>query len=268
MIPAWNLLFLPLGVVVGVVAGLFGIGGGVVMVPVMTTLFLSHGFDADRALHLALGSSMAIIIPTAISALREHQRQRGVLWIVVLRLAPAVVIGSLLAPLFATALPPLALAIFFILFISVVALQLLLQIKPQGSHPLPGHWGMSGAGLVIGVISSLVAIGGGTLTVPFLIRCRVDLRRAIATSAAVGVVIASAGTVGYISAGWAVTDAEALTLGYLYIPAVILTAVTSVLTAPWGARLAHSLPLLALRRLFAALLLLLGLKMLYTLSVV
>ncbi|MFQ6565391.1 sulfite exporter TauE/SafE family protein, partial [Dickeya dianthicola] len=161
-------------------------------------------------------------------------------------------------------LPTRALAIFFSCFMAYVALQMVLNIKPKPHRQLPGVPGMSLAGLTIGGISALVAIGGGSLTVPFLTWCNVRIQQAIGTSAAVGLPIALSGALGYVINGWSVTDLPAFSVGYVSLPAVVLISAVSFFTAPVGARLAHRLPVATLKKAFAGLLLLLSLKMLHT----
>lgn len=253
-----------LGAVTGVLAGLFGIGGGAVMVPVLTVLFAAQGFAPEYVVHLALGTSMATIIPTSISSLRTHHQHGAVLWPAVRGLAPGIVFGTFGATFIATLLSPQPLAIIFCVFMLYVAVQMILNRKPSPSRQLPGLMPMAGVGSVIGGISALVAIGGGTLTVPFLTWCNVRIQAAIGTSAAVGLPIALSGTVGYVLNGWGLVGLPTQSLGFVYWPAVLMMAATSLLTAPMGARLAHRLPVSVLKKLFAALVLLLAAQMLRT----
>ncbi|MBS3964300.1 MAG: sulfite exporter TauE/SafE family protein [Methylomonas sp.] len=260
----WLLAFLALGTVVGFFAGLLGVGGGSIMVPVLTTLFAQLQFPQDRIVHLALATSMTAIVATSISSLRSHHAHGGVLWPVVWRMTPGIVIGTFAAAYLATWISSRALALFFAAFMAYVALQMLLNIKPTPQRQLPGTWGLMGIGGIIGGISALVAIGGGTLSVPFLGNCNVRMQQAIGTSAALGLPIAVAGTLGYLVSGWHMADMPAFTLGYIYLPAVVGIMLTSVLTAPFGARLAHRLPVATLKKLFALLLIGLSARMLYT----
>lgn len=260
----WLFSYLVLGAVTGLFAGLFGIGGGGIMVPILTLLFVQQQFPAQYILHMALATSMSAIIPTAIASLRAHHTHRAVLWPVVIKIAPGILLGTFGGTFIASYLPASPLAIFFSCFMGVVAVQMMFNRKPQPSRQLPGVIGLSSAGAGIGVISALVAIGGGTLTVPFLIWCNINLPIAIGTSAAVGLPIAIAGAFGYVMNGWDVTGLPEFTLGYVYWPAVLLMAVMSFFTAPLGATLAHRLPVPVLKKLFAILLVALSLQMLYT----
>lgn len=260
----WIGSYLLLGLMTGFLAGLFGIGGGAVMVPLLTVMFVAQGFAPDYVVHLALGTSMAAIVPTSIASLRAHNKHGAVLWPAVRGLAPGIVVGTFAATFLAAWLSPRPLAIFFCLFMTYVAVQMVLNRKPDAARELPGLTGLTGAGMGIGSVSALVAIGGGTMTVPFLVWCNVRLQTAIGTSAAVGLPIALAGSLGYILNGWGIPELPAYTLGFVYWPAVLVMAGASFFSAPLGARLAHSLPVATLKKLFAALVILLALQMLRT----
>jgi uncharacterized protein len=264
MLDLWLLAYVILGVVTGFLAGLLGIGGGAVTVPVLTIMFVAQGFSEDIVVHLALGTSMATIIPTSIASLRAHHQHAAVLWPAVRGLAPGIVAGTFAATFLAAILSPSPLAIFFSCFMVFVAVQMILNRKPSPARELPGLAALSTVGAGIGGISALVAIGGGTMTVPFLTWCNVRIQTAIGTSAAVGLPIALAGAMGYLLNGWGTATLPAHTLGFVYWPAVIAMALTSLFCAPMGARMAHRLPVTTLKRLFAALVILLALQMLRT----
>lgn len=258
----WILAYLALGAVTGIFAGLFGIGGGGIMVPVLTYFFVAQGFPADQVMHLALGTSMAAIVPTAIASMGAHHQHNAVFWSAVQRLVPGVLVGTFAATFFASYLPAQALAIFFVCFMVFIALQFILDRKPKPARQLPSAPMLTAVGAGIGSVSALVAIGGGTLTVPFLVWCNLSLPTAIGTSAAVGLPIALAGALGYLVNGWSVANLPAHTLGYIYWPAVIAMALMSSIAAPAGAKLAHRLSLPLLKKLFALLLVGLALQML------
>ena len=260
----WLLAYMSLGAVVGLLAGLFGIGGGGVMVPVLTMLFVAQGFPPEHMVHMALATSMAAIVPTALASMRAHHRHGAVLWPVVVRMTPGILLGTFGATFLASYIAAKPLAIFFSVFMSFVALQLFLDRKPTPSRQLPGTAGLTAAGAGIGGISALVAIGGGSLTVPFLAWCNVAIPVAIGTSAAAGLPVALAGALGYLVNGWQTTGLPDFTLGFIYWPAVLSVATLSLLTAPLGARLAHRLPVKLLKKLFGMLSLLLALQMLRT----
>lgn len=260
----WILSYVGLGLFSGFLAGLLGVGGGAVMVPVLTSLFAAQGFTPDLVVHMALGTSMATIIFTAISSLRAHHAHGAVLWPVVWTIAPAVVVGTLVGTGLLPHVSSRSLALFFAVFIAYVAIQMALNLKPKPTRVLPGKLGIGAAGLLIGLVSSLVAIGGGSLTVPFLTWCNVKVQNAIGTSAAVGLPIALGGTVGYLWNGWDVAGRPEWSVGYVYLPALVLVMLASVLTAPLGARLAHRLPVATIKRIFAGVLVLLCAKMLHS----
>lgn len=261
----WWLAFIALGLFAGFLAGLLGLGGGAVMVPLLASLFDAQGFPREQVLHLALGTSMATIVFTAASSLRAHHQHGAVLWPVVGALTPGIVLGTFLGTLIAARVSTHGLALFFACFIAFVAVQMALNLKPKPAREMPGRGGLFAAGSGIGGISALVAIGGGSLTVPFLTWCNVPVPRAIGTSAATGLPIAFFGTLGYLWNGWGVPGLPVWSLGYVYLPALALVMAGSVLTAPLGARLAHRLPVATLKRVFSGVLLLLAAQMLYRL---
>jgi uncharacterized membrane protein YfcA len=255
------LIYLAIGLIAGFVAGLLGVGGGLILVPVLSWVYEHQGFPAAYNIHLALGTSLGTILFTSVSSLHAHHGHGAVRWEVVRRITPGIVFGTLAGALAAVWLPDLGLRIFFTLFLFYAATQMLLGLKPKAHRQLPGWLGMSVAGGVIGLVSSWVGIGGGTLSVPFLVWCNVRFQEAIGTSAAIGLPIALAGAVGYAWSGQAAPGLPAGSLGFIYLPALAAVAIMSVLSAPWGARLTHRLPVARLKRIFAGLLYLLGLRM-------
>lgn len=260
----WWLAYPVLGAVVGFFAGLLGVGGGGIMVPMLTTLFLAQGFPLAQVVHMALGTSMAAIVMTSVSSLRAHHRHGAVRWDVVRRITPGILLGTFGGTFIASRVDTAGLAVFFVVFMGYVSIQMLLNIKPKPTRELPGTAGMSAAGLLIGGVSALVAIGGGSLSVPFMTWCNVKVQNAIGTSAAIGLPIALAGTVGYLVNGWNAVGTPPLTLGYVYLPALVFVSLVSMATAPYGARLAHRLPVATLKKVFAGVLMLLCAKMLHS----
>jgi len=252
------LLYLLVGAIAGLIAGLFGVGGGLVIVPVLVYLFTQQGMDPDSLVHLAVGTSLATIVFTSISSVYAHHKHGAVRWDLFWRLTPGIVVGALLGAVIADEMPANILRRFFALFEWFVAIQLLLNTRANASRRLPGRVGLFAAGNIIGSVSSVVGIGGGTLTVPFLVWCNVAMRKAVATSSACGLPIAIAGAAGFIVTGWSATTSLKWSLGYLYLPALLGIVASSVMFAPLGARLAHRLPADKLKRLFGLFLLCLG----------
>lgn len=259
----WFLAYLAVGAFAGFFAGLLGIGGGAVIVPMLVLIFSAQGFPDGHLMHLVLGTSMATIIFTASMSLRTHHQHQAVNWPVVKTISPGIVVGTLLGAQLAAHVPTRPLAIFFSVFMLYVVLQFFINAKPKPSRELPGRWGMAGAGFVIGGFSALAAVGGGSLTVPFLIWCNVKMHQAIGTSAAVGLPIALAGSVGYMLSGYTATGLPAGSFGFIYLPALAGTVIAGAIFAPIGARLTHRLPVPTLKKIFAGVLLLLLAKMLY-----
>jgi uncharacterized membrane protein YfcA len=256
------LLYLATGAVSGVLAGLLGVGGGMVIVPLLTFVFTSQHLPAPYILHLALGTSLASIVFTSVASSRAHHARGAVDWRVVRTISLGILTGTFFGSWVAAQLPGRFLGGFFVAFLYYVALQMLFNVRLKPSRALPGGGGMFGMGNLIGGISSLVGIGGGSLSVPFLLWCNVPVRSAVGTSAAIGFPIAVAGAAGYVLNGMTITTLPAGSLGFVYVPALAGISLASVLTAPLGARLAHSLPLAHLRRIFAFFLMAMGTRML------
>ena len=254
--------YLLLGALAGVLAGLLGVGGGMVIVPAFFFLFKSQGLPNDLLMHMAVGSSLATVVLTSLSSAHAHHRRGAVLWRSVGFLTPGIVAGALLGAAVARYLPSPQLRILFGLFEIVVAVQLLMGLRPAPHRELPDLTGMTLAGLVVGSVSTVLGIGGGTMTVPFLLWCNVTIREAIATSAACGLPIALTGALGFALLGLGQPDLPQGSTGFLYWPAILGVVTGSMFFTPLGARLAHTLPVETLRRLFAAVLALIGVRML------
>jgi uncharacterized membrane protein YfcA len=250
------------GVIAGFLAGLLGIGGGLVIVPMLVYVMGTQGVSPEVLMHLALGTSMASIMFTSVSSFMAHHRRGAVRWEVVRRIVIGIFTGTFFGSCFAAAMSTGFLKGFFCVFLYVVATQMLMNKKPKASRELPGTPGMFAAGNVIGGVSSLVGIGGGTLSVPFMVWCNIPIHHAIGTSAAIGLPIAVAGMAGYMYNGLGIASLPAYSMGYISLPALLGIVCTSILTAPLGVRLAHRLPVDKLKRVFALLLYLVGTKML------
>ena len=254
---------LALGAFSGLLAGLLGIGGGMVLVPFLTFMLTKHGIPNEHIVHVAIGTSLGVIAFTSVSSLRAHHKAGALLWPIVFKITPGILLGSLLGAKIANLLPTKELAIFFAVFVGFSATQMLLDKKPKPSRQLPQAVGLAGVGTVIGTVSSIVGAGGGFLSVPFMTWCNINVRNAVATSAAIGFPIAIFSSAGYVYNGLGAEGMPAGSLGYLYLPALLSISAMSVFTAPVGARLAHSLPVKTLKRVFAFVLYALAISMLY-----
>jgi uncharacterized protein len=256
------LIYLVAGAFTGLLSGLFGVGGGLIIVPVLSFLFLGLHFPEAHVMHMALGTSLATIILTSISSARAHHRRHNVNWMIIRKITPGILAGTLFGSILAAHLDSSWLKIIFVIFGFCVAVQLFFNMAPSPHRQLPGIPGVSLAGVLIGMASSFVGIGGGTLSVPYLVYCNVGIRKAIGTSTAIGLVIAIAGTIGFVATGLHMAHLPRFSAGFVYLPALGGIAIASVFTAPVGTHLAHRLPAATLKRLFAILLIVVGTCML------
>ena len=260
----WIAAYAATGAVVGLLAGLLGIGGGMTLVPSLAAMFGAQQLAPDFTVHLALGTGMASVMFTSSASVREHHRHKAVDWRIVRAMAPGTIIGTLGSTLASGWIPQRALALAFAVIVFAGATQILLGRKPAAGRVLPGALGLLATGIAIGIVCGLVSAGGAFLTVPFMLFCGVSMHVAIGTGAAIGVPIAVIGTIGYILSGLRVDALPDWSLGFVYLPALAALVAASVLTAPYGARAAHRLPVQTLKRVFACLLYLLAARMLAT----
>jgi len=258
----WWATYLAVGAVAGFLAGLLGVGGGLIFVPSLIFILKSQHFPQTNLLHFALGTSLATIVFTSISSFRTHHAHGAVNWEIVRQITPGIVLGTLLGSALAAQLSNSTLAILFAVFVLLAATQILLEIKPKPSRQMPGRLGTFLAGVIIGIVFSLVGGGGAILSVPFMLFCNIKTHDAIGTSSAIGFPIALSGAAGYIFAGLAQDNPPPFSLGFVYLPALLWLVVAGVLAAPFGARLTHRLPVAKLRRVFAAFLYIIAAKML------
>jgi uncharacterized membrane protein YfcA len=259
------LTYAGLGVFVGFFSGLLGIGGGSMIVPILGLVFVAFGFAPDQVMPLSLGTSLAAIVLATASGSRTHHAHGAVRGDIVRGLAPGIVAAGLAAGAIARVAPVAFLKYFFLAFVLYVTAQILFGLKPARERPVPGRAGLFGVGALIGGLSGLAGVGGAMVSVPFMTMWGVAFRSAIGTSAAISFVVAAAGTVGYAVAGLTVPGLPPWTVGYVYVPALLGISVTSVFVAPWGARLAHRLPVGHLKKAFAVFLLALALKLIASL---
>jgi uncharacterized membrane protein YfcA len=261
----WWPAYLAIGVTVGFLAGLLGIGGGAIAVPLLVWVFGARGLPAEHVMRLALGTTMAVIFFTSASSMLAYQRRGAVDWRIVRAMAPGILAGSFGAALAAAYIPTRGLALIFTLLAGYAAVQMMFELRPPPSRALPGAAGMFAAGGGIGVASSLFSAGGAFLAVPFLVWCNVPIRTAIGTAAANGFPIALAGSAGYVIQGMRTEGLPSPSLGYVYLPALALIVVASMSMAPLGTRLAYRLPVKTLRTVFAILIGAMALRTLATL---
>jgi uncharacterized protein len=261
----WWLTYLLMGLFVGLFAGMLGIGGGVLLVPLMVFAFTAQHFPDDRILHLALGTALTSIVFTSLSSLRAHHRHGAVRWDIVRSASPGLVAGTLAGTFVADWLDSRYLAIFFVVFVYYSAARLFSSRKPAATRQLPGRVGIGIASAIVGIISSLVGAGGGVVSIPLMILCNVPIRNAVGTSAALGLPIALAGAAGYIYNGLGQSHLPPMSLGYVYVPALVGLVIGTFVTVPLGARAAHSMPVDRLKKIFAVILFLLATKMLWSL---
>lgn len=255
------LFLLAMGAVAGMFAGLLGIGGGIIIVPVLAVVFETQGVSIDVLMHVAIGTSLATIVITSLSSMRAHHKHQAIDWTVVRVITIGVFIGGLLGAAIANRIPGEDLKILFSIFMFLIATQMYFGNAAKPQRRLPGKSGMIAAGTTIGIISSIMGVGGGSMSVPFLTWCNMNIRRAVATSSAIGFPIALSGSIGFIVTGWSVSGRPVMSLGYVNLPAFLSTVVASVLFAPLGAKLAHRIPPILLKRVFAGFLFVLGVRM-------
>ena len=256
---AWA-IYLALGAVAGVLAGLLGIGGGLVLVAALVWLLPGQGVPAEHAVHAALATALASIVMTALSSARAHHRRGSVLWRTAAWLVPGMLLGGWLGSLLATRVDGSLLRVFIAMYCYIAALQLGLdwpRARPERADAPTGP-GYIAAGGFIGALSALVGIGGGSMTVPLLVWRGVRPVLAVGTSSACGVAIALASVAGYAANGPTAGSLPPGSWGYVFVPAAVAIALASVITAPLGTKIAHRISGLALRRVFAGFLLLVG----------
>jgi uncharacterized protein len=244
-----------MGVATGFLAGLLGIGGGMIQVPFLTVMLSNRGVQSEMALKMAIATGMATIAFTSLSSLRAHHARGAVRWDIARAMAPGILVGGLAAGIGAFALlkgPTLGL--LFALFLGYSATQMLIDRKPRAARQLPGVFGQAAVGSGIGLLAGIVGAGGAFMSVPFMLWCNVPIHHAVGTAAALGFPIAFAGTLGYLVSGWSLPAPLPGAFGYLYLPALVIVSLASVSLAPLGARTAHAMDTKQFRRIFAMLL--------------
>jgi uncharacterized membrane protein YfcA len=258
----WWLGYLAIGAFAGFFAGMLGIGGGAIMVPLLVMLFEAQDLPRAHILHLAVGTAMATILFTSVSSVRAHAARGAIRWDIAAKLTPGILAGGLVGSGIASFIPTAAFAALFTAVIYLAATNMLLDRKPKASRQPPGLAGMSAAGFVISAASAFAAVGGAFMTVPFMLWCNVPMLQAIGTAAAIGFPIALSGTIGFVVTGLRETGLPPHTLGFVYLPALGGIVVASVLAAPLGAAVPHRLPTVWLMRIFAVLFYIIATRML------
>lgn len=260
----WMFLYLLLGSFVGFMAGLIGVAGGGILVPILTSMFLYQGMSVENVFQLALGTSMASMIISSSASLRAHNSRGAVLWKAVKGIAPGIVVASFLSTYIASNVNSVYIAIFFILFMSLISAQAFFNWSLKPSQESTSYRGLLFVGSGIGLVSSLAAVGGGILTITYLTYKNVEIKKAIGTSSAIGLTIAVAGSLGYLINGWSKTLGDIYSFGFIYLPAFISISLSCYFAAPYGVRLSHKLPDIYLKNIFAIISLGLSVKMLFS----
>ncbi|MBU3642179.1 sulfite exporter TauE/SafE family protein [Polynucleobacter sp. Fuers-14] len=249
------LMLMLCGAISGYLAGLLGIGGGMILVPFMILVFNHLGFSQEVIVHMAIATGMATILFTTTSAIWAHHKHSSIDWKLVAYLSPGMIFGGLIggSELF-EALKTSWLSLFFAVFIVYTSIQMLLNKKPKAGRDLPGTLGLFSFGAFAGALASLVGAGGAFITVPFMLWCNVKPHTAMATSSGLGFPIAAAATIGYMYGSWGNPDLPAGSLGFVYLPAVACIVTVSIFTAPLGAKMARKLDIAQLKRVFGIML--------------
>lgn len=258
----WILLYIALGAVVGFMAGLLGLGGGGILVPLLASIFTYQGIGAGNVVHLALGTALTCMIISSTASTRAHAARGTIAWKIVGGMAPGIILGAFLVTQFAANINASYIAVFFALFMALIAGQMFINWQPAPSTKPTTLRGLFTAAIGIGSLSALAAVGGGFLTIAYLGYKNVSMKSAIGTSAAIGLPIAITGAGGYMISGWSKTLGNPYTFGYVYVPAFIAISMASFIAAPYGVRYSQRLPEAHLKKIFAVISLLLSIKML------
>jgi uncharacterized protein len=257
----WFLAYAAAGALIGLLAGLLGVGGGMTLVPMLAAMFDAQALAPGHGVHLALGTAMAAAVLTASASVRAHHVRGAVDWRIAARLAPGMVAGSLLSSFASGWIPQRHLALAFALIVYGGATQILLGRRAAAAVALPGRAATLLIGLAIGIVCGLVSAGGAFLTVPWMLFCGVPMLTAIGTGVAIAVPVVFVGTIGYVATGWHAQGLPPHAIGFVYLPAVAALVAASGPLAAVGAQLAHRLPVATLKRIFAMLLYALATRM-------
>jgi uncharacterized protein len=255
-------LYMVLGSAVGIVSGTLGIGGGGLIVPSLTAIFLMQGMPHSQVVHMALGTSMATILVTSSRNLIIRHKKGDVLWNIVKMMAPGVLLGAFAATFLVAHLSSLFLSVFFSVFMTFVAVQMYSNKEPKPHRKVLGRPWLFVVSFFVGAVSAMVSIGGAVLNVPFFLWQNINIQKAMGTATAIAFPVAVSATVGYMVNGWHNTNLHHFIVGYVSLPAFVVVALFSALTVPVGIKLSYSLPVGVLKKIFALLFVLLSIKML------
>jgi len=261
----WILLYLALGALVGFIAGLLGLGGGGILVPLLSSIFVYQGISVDKVVHVALGTSLACMIISSAASIHAHASRSAVDWQIVRGMSQGIILGSILTTRLAANFSSAFIALFFALFMAIVAVQMFINWQPKRGQTPISFRGLLTAGVCIGSVSALAAVGGGFLTIAYLEYKNVDIKKAIGTSVAIGLPIALTCTISYMISGWYETLSDPYVLGFINVPAFLAISTASAVVTPYGVRRSHSLPGKYLKKIFAIISLILSIKMLVSL---
>ena len=263
----WLVVFsicLVLGAVIGFMAGLLGIGGGLIAVPALLHILPSVGIPAEHLPHVAIATSLAAIILTSLSSARAHNKRENIPWELFRSMLPGFVLGAICSGFISELIEASFLQQIFAVFVILMAIQMAFPFRPNSNRSMPSTVSLFFAAVIIAIIAGLMGIGGGVLLIPFLTWCGLQMRYAIGFSSATGLLIALFGSIGYTLAGWNVATLPEGTIGFIYLPALVGIATTSILIAPLGAKAATNWPTAKLKKIFAVFLAFVGLKLVLT----
>jgi len=259
-----SLLSMLLGLVAGLLAGLFGLGGGVIIVPVLVLIFSSHNFPESMVMIVAIATSLSTIIFTSVASILTHHKLGAIKWGSVKRLGPGILLGASFGAVVADYIAADVLKYCFVVYLLYVSIKMAWPQKNEAKADRKIRSRVDYLmGLMIGFLSSILGIGGGTLTVPYLLSRKLVMKNAVAVSSVCGLPIAVSSTVSYIMLGWNVDLLPEWSLGYIYLPALAGIIICSVITAPIGAKLANRLPAKKIKRYFSIVLFLIAIKMIW-----
>ncbi|MEA5097721.1 MAG: sulfite exporter TauE/SafE family protein [Burkholderiaceae bacterium] len=263
-VSVWWLAYPLLGAIVSLIAGMFGVGGGLVLVPILYMLFAAQGFPHEHIMHIALGTTMMSMIVTVAVSMNVHRKLGNIDWTIAKIMAIGLALGSVAGSTIASRLPTRPLTLIFSGIVILAAINMILNIKPSPSRQLPGTRWQLIVSFVFGIIAALTAATGGFLVTPYLAWHNVPMKRAIGTTSAIGVPVAIGGAFSDFVAGWSTQNLPPLTYGFVCLPALIGIVCCSSVFASWGARLVSRMDGDKVKRIFGAYVLIIALKMLHS----